>query len=295
MNDTMPVLTRRDCLLGGGLLLAAGSTPTPASATSNAPSTTQKLDARIADPSFNTELVGRLQGDLSGRQRWIHNPGFVYATVPGQGLAPGEFGRLLYRVEGFTARISRLTDDGSVEERSHSWMFYRHAEEDRWLEKFDNPWTGETLDAPPFRGGPSHSWLRPATGPELDGGAGLESTAFGRPTHLNWRIHDSNVWLTRHAASRLRSGTTVRNEFSIDQWICRLDHLLDSRRRHVPATYSWTSQAAWQPWLRMGNRPGGLLWRIDSVVLDDVAQLPTAFVDRLQKLLPGKLSERLSW
>jgi hypothetical protein len=295
MNDTMPVLTRRDCLLGGGLLLAAGSTSRPASATSNAPSTTQKLDARIADPSFNTELVGRLQGDLSGRQRWIHNPGFVYATVPGQGLAPGEFGRLLYRVEGFSARISRLTDDGSVEERSHSWMFYRHAEEDRWLEKFDNPWTGETLDAPPFRGGPSHSWLRPATGPELDGGAGLESTAFGRPTHLNWRIHDSNVWLTRHAASRLRSGTTVRNEFSIDQWICRLDHLLDSRRRHVPATYSWTSQAAWQPWLRMGNRPGGLLWRIDSVVLDDVAQLPTAFVDRLQKLLPGKLSERLSW
>jgi hypothetical protein len=45
----------------------------------------------------------------------------------------------------------------------------------------------------------------------------------------------------------------------------------------------------------MGNRPGGLLWRIDSVVLDDVAQLPTAFVDRMQKLLPGKLSERLTW
>jgi hypothetical protein len=165
MNDTIPVLTRRDCLLGGGLLLAARSTPAPAAATASAPSATQKLDARIADPSFNTELVGRLQGDLSGRQRWIHNPGFVFATVPGQGLAPGEFGRLLYRVEGFTARISRLTDDGSVEERSHSWMFYRHAEEDRWLEKFDNPWTGETLDAPPFRGGPSHSWLRPATGP----------------------------------------------------------------------------------------------------------------------------------
>lgn len=297
MSDTIPLLTRRDCLVGGGLLLAAQSASASASPLASAGTTpaAQKLAARIADSRFNTELIGRLQGDLSGRQRWIHNPGFVFATVPGQGLAPGDFGRLLYRVEGFTARISRLLDDGSVEERSHSWMFYRHPEEDRWLEKFENPWTGETLDAPPFRGGPSHSWLRPTTGPELEGGTGLESTAIGRPTHLNWRIHDSNVWLTRHAASRLRAGATARNEFSIDQWICRLDHALDVRRRHVPATYSWTSQAEWQPWLRMSNRPGGLLWRIDSVVLDDVAQLPAAFIERMQKLLPGKLYERLTW
>jgi hypothetical protein len=285
------MMTRRDCLVGGGLLV----TGQPGLVRAGSPSVNQKLDARIADPRFNTELIGRLQGDLSGRQRWIHNPGFVFATVPGQGLAPGEFGRLLYRVEGFTARISRLLDDGSVEERSHSWMFYRHADEDRWLETFENPWSGEMLEAPPYRGGPTHSWLHPATGPELEGGAGLESTAIGRPTKLNWRIHDSAVWLTRHAASRLQAGTTVRNEFSIDQWICRLDEALDSRHRHVPATYSWTSQAQWQPWLRMGDRPGGLLWRIDSVVLDDVEQLPVAFVERMEKLLPGKLRQRLTW
>lgn len=291
VGATTLMMTRRDCLVGGGLLVAGQ----PGLARAGSPSVNQKLDARIADPRFNTELIGRLQGDLSGRQRWIHNPGFVFATVPGQGLAPGEFGRLLYRVEGFTARISRLLDDGSVEERSHSWMFYRHADEDRWLETFENPWSGEMLEAPPYRGGTTHSWLHPATGPELEGGAGLESTAIGRPTKLNWRIHDSAVWLTRHAASRLQAGTTVRNEFSIDQWICRLDEALDSRHRHVPATYSWTSQAQWQPWLRMGDRPGGLLWRIDSVVLDDVEQLPVAFVERMEKLLPGKLRQRLTW
>jgi hypothetical protein len=45
----------------------------------------------------------------------------------------------------------------------------------------------------------------------------------------------------------------------------------------------------------MGDRPGGLLWRIDSVVLDDVEQLPVAFVERMEKLLPGKLRQRLTW
>lgn len=291
MHGVKPMLTRRDCLVGGGLLLSATSGLSAATVATSA----EKPDTRIADPAFNTELIGRLQGDLSGRQRWLHNPGFVFATIPGQALAPADFGRLLYRVEGVTSRISRRLDDGSVEERSQSWMFYRHAEEDRWLEKFENPWTGEKLEAPPFRGGPTHSWLRPATGPELEGGVGLESTAIGRPPSLNWRIHDNSVWLTRHAASRLQAGPTVRNEFSIDQWVCRLEHVFDSRRTHVPASYSWTSQAEWQPWLRMGNRPGGLLWRVDSVVLDDLSQLPAAFVERMQKLLPGKLQERLTW
>jgi len=56
-------MTRRDCLIGGGLLLAMQ----PASAAAGWSSVKQKLDARIADPRFNTELVGRLQGDLSGR------------------------------------------------------------------------------------------------------------------------------------------------------------------------------------------------------------------------------------
>jgi len=49
-------MTRRDCLIGGGLLLAMQ----PAPAAAGWSSVKQKLDARIADPRFNTELVGRL-------------------------------------------------------------------------------------------------------------------------------------------------------------------------------------------------------------------------------------------
>lgn len=285
-------LTRRDCLVGAGLLLGA-----PAAAAEGGAASAGIASLPIADPAFNTLIIGRLQGDLSGRQRWIHNPGFVFATVPGQGLAPAEFGRLLYRVEGFTSRISRRLPDGSVEERSHSWMFYRHADEDRWLETFDNPWTGERLEVPKFRGGPSHSWLRPATGTEIDGASvALESTGIGAPVRLVWRVLGGQVWLSRHAASRIRTPAgAVRNEFSIDAWNCPLDALRDERLTHLPSTYSWTSQAEWQPWLRMDGRPGGLLWRIESVVLDDPDQLPTDFAARMQEVLPGKLGERLVW
>jgi hypothetical protein len=305
-----PLLTRRDCLVAGGLLLGGGAPPGRAAEASRsaasaaaapspaaAPAAAPPADLPVADPAFNTRLIGRLQGDLSGRQRWIYNPGFVFATVPGRGLAPAEFGRLLYRVEGFTSRISRLLPDGSVEERSHSWMFYRHADEERWLEGFDNPWTGERLEVPPYRGGPSHSWLRPATGTAVDGATvGLESTGIGAPVRVSWRVLGDRVWLSRHAASRIRTPAgAVRNEFSMDAWVCGLDDLRDERRSHLPATYTWTSQAEWQPWLRMDGRPGGLLWRIESMVLDDPARLPAHFTARLQELLPGKLEERLAW
>jgi len=289
MDALPPQLTRRDCLVAGGLLLGAATRSDAASGA--------HADLPIADPAFNTRLIGRLQGDLSGSQRWIHNPGFVFATVPGHGLAPAEFGRLLYRVEGFTSRISRLLPDGSVEERSHSWMSYKHADEERWLDRFDNPWTGERLEAPPHRGGPSHSWLRPATGTAVEGATvGLESTGIGAPVRLSWRVLGDRAWLSRHAASRIRTPAgAVRNEFSMDAWVCRRDELRDERRSHLPATYTWTSQAEWQPWLRMDGRPGGLLWRIESRVLADPGQLPAAFVARMREVLPGKLEERLAW
>jgi len=45
----------------------------------------------------------------------------------------------------------------------------------------------------------------------------------------------------------------------------------------------------------MDGLPGGLLWRIESAVLDEPCQLPTAFVARMQEVLPGKLEERLAW
>jgi len=293
MESVSPTLTRRDALIGAGVMLAGfssgGAAHTPRD---RAPIAALAVD----DPVFNTRIVGRLQGDLSGRQRWIYNPGFVFATVPGQGLAPAEFGRLLYRVEGFTSRISRLLPDGSVEERSQSWMCYRHPTEDHWLNIFENPWTAETLEVPPFRGGTSHSWIKPHTGIALEGNADLESTAIGAPSRLAWRVLGERVWLSRHAASRLRLGDrSVRNEFSMDAWTCRLSELLDPRLTHLPSTYSWTSQAQWQPWLRMADRPGGLIWRIESMVLDHLEQMPEGLVERLSRVLPGKLQETLQW
>ena len=213
--------TRRTLLQGALALAATGVT----TATNAATVRSVPLD----DAAFNVRTVGKLLGDLSGVVTYTWNPGTVYGVIPGAGLPPGEFGRALYRVEGVTQRISRLLEDGSLEERSRNWMFYVDAERDEYLSRWRNPYTGEELEVPPWRGSPSRSVLT-VRGPEVSVGAGFENTSLGKPPRLAFRTLGERTWITRHAATRLTDAAGKhRNELSIDAWICRTADLLDER------------------------------------------------------------------
>ena len=279
--------TRRTLLQGALALVATGVT----TATSAATVRSVPLD----DPAFNVRTLGKLLGDLSGVVTYTWNPGTVYGVIPGAGLPPGEFGRALYRVEGVTQRISRLLEDGSVEERSRNWMFYVDAERDEYLSRWRNPYTGEELEVPPWRGSPSRSVLT-VRGPEVNFGTRFENTSLGKPPKLSYRTLGERTWITRHAATRLTDAAGKhRNELSIDAWICNTAELLDERLTHIPSTYTWTSHAEWQPWTKMQGQAGHVLWRIESMVLHKQSDLPQRFLRHLEALLPGKLDEPLNW
>jgi Protein of unknown function (DUF1838) len=247
------------------------------------------------DPAFNVLTLGKLQGDLSGTTTFTYNPGIVYGVIPGQGLPPGEFGLPLFKVEGCTRRLSRRLPDGSVEERSRNWMFYGDAVTGAPLERLRNPWTGQWLEVPPWRGSPARSRLT-VNGPQVEFGPGFENTSVGRPVHLDWRTLGETTWIGRQSATRLR-GTNgrFRNEMSIDAWVCRTSDVANPGLTHLPSTYAWTSFGEWMPWLGMESRPGNLVWRIESTVLHSVEALPAPFRDRMQQVLPGKLEEPMGW
>ena len=294
-------LTRRDLLVAGGVLAVAAGTvnsraaPAAVSGLTNASARHDPLGGlRIDDPAFNVQVIGKLQGDLSGRQRCIYNPGFLFAVGPsGAGQAPDDYGKLLLQLEGCTLRISRQLADGSVEERSESWMFFCDPHTGEYLTEWRNPFSGELLQVPPFRGGPGATRLTPH-GPVLDTSLKLESTALDQPVRLRWRVMGPQVWLSRHAASRITAPEgQPRNEFSVDSWVCQLNHLTDSRRSWIPSTYAWTSHGEWPRWFKLAGRPGNVIWRVESLLLDDPAELPSRFVGHTQALLPGKLTNRL--
>jgi hypothetical protein len=174
-------------------------------------------------------------------------------------------------------------------------MFFADPDSGAYLTRLSNPWTGQVLEVPPWRGSPGRSLLT-ANGPQLQFGKGFESTSVGQQLRLDWRTLGETTWVGRQSSTRLRDANgRFRNEMSVDAWVCRTRDVADTRLTHIPSTYAWTSFGEWMPWLGMGTRPGNLLWRIESTVLHTLEALPAAFLDRMQQLLPGKLDEPMGW
>lgn len=277
-------MDRRDFALGIGLgTLAFGG---GAAAARSADPSDKNLP--ILDPAFNVKVVGRLQGDVSGKRMYVMRDGLVFGLVPGEGVSLNDYGRLMYRVQGCTSRESHLDADGTLHERSRSWLFYRDAHTGEYLQEFRNPFTGQTLPVPVFRAGISGSTLAPS-GPVIRADFDMESSIFGKPPLLDWQFRGSRVALYRHGFTRWRENATgfTRTEFTLDSWSCDPRHVADTSFTHIPNEHSWTSQTEWQSWLGMRGKPGVMLWRNDSSFFSDVAELPEEFVTYSEKKLPG--------
>ncbi len=291
-------ISRRDALSLTAMAAAAGALPAAAAASKVAAKEPAAVAESLAirDPAFNVRTLGRLQGDLSGRTIYSFSTGQVFGLIPGDGPELSEYGRLLYRTEGCSVRMSRQRADGAIEERSRSWMFYKDAETQQYLSEFRNPYTDETVPVPTFRGGISGGVMT-TNGPQVSASFTMESTVFNRPVLLDWQFFGDQAWIYRHAFTRWKESATGfhKTEMTLDCWTCRVADVADDTKTMIPSNYSWTSQTEWQSWLKMRGKPGAMLWRLDGVKLGTIDQLPRDFVAQSEKLLPGKLTEPLTW
>lgn len=300
-------LSRREVMsgmgmgIGMGAGMAAGLLGLPAHAAAATASADRPDSARTGklptrDPAFNVKTIGRLQGDISGRTIYSYSAGQVFGLVPGEGPPLGDYGRKLYDTEGVSVRMSRVRADGAVEDRSRNWMFYKDPASGAYLSEFRNPYTGDTVAVPTFRGGIGGGVMT-VNGPQVSANFTMESTVFGKPLLLDWRFIGDQVWIYRHAFTRWKESSTgfQKTEMTLDCWACRVEDVANDALTMIPSVYSWTSQTEWQSWLKMRGKPGAMLWRNESVKLKSPDQLPREFVAMSDKMLPGKLTEPLTW
>jgi hypothetical protein len=294
-------LTRREAVAafgaGAATLLAAGASPRAAAEARKLPNyVSLAASLPIKDPAFNVRTLGRLQGDLSGKTLFSYSQGLVFGLIPGDGPALSDYGRLIYRTDGVAVKMSRVRADGAIEDRSRNWMFYRDAETGAYIDEFKNPYTGETVPVPTFRGGIGGNVMT-VNGPQVSANFTMESTVFNKPLLLDYMFAGETAAIRRHAFTRWKESSTGfhKTEMTLDAWSCKLIDLANDKLTMIPSVYSWTSQTEWQSWLKMRGKPGAMLWRNESFKFDSVDALPRAFVERSEKMMPGKLTEPLTW
>lgn len=235
-----------------------------------APTSAYDLD----NPTDNMNAFAALRGDRSGKDVMFHFSGPVYSFVP------GESRRHLFNLEGIN--VGRLVphEDG-WRLLTREVAVFRDPETGAILDTWTNPWTGETLPV-------IHIWNTPVN---------QELTLNGRwkmfPIPVN-RMNDTLFWrfeiflrypspLPTDQYPEASSGD-MYEAAEMFQFLCEASDLEDPGLTSIPCRLTWTRISPWMPFMKMGTRPGTLVFHCSgakwSGTFDDLPPDFVALVDR---------------
>lgn len=197
--------------------------------------------------------VQKMRGALDDRVCMGGITGLYYGVVDGV-LIP------LYGVlAGTFSRYVKLPD-GNYEGRSFEIAYFTDWDTGDLIDKFKNPFTGETVDVPQTRMGPSKILIT------ADGFRPLAATSERSGMVFNnrflpARVVNNDVWIvdeTRVSTPPDFKGPKfLYNE--VTTLHTTLTELNDPNLKQTPTLVHFNLLVGWRPWLKMGDRPGHLL------------------------------------
>lgn len=256
----------------------------------------RKLAYDLSDPVEQLLIFEKLRGDISGKQTYSYSEGRVFGIRPDQPEELDAFGKEVFRYSACGMRIKRINEDNHVETRSRSWLLYQDPETAAFIDKMKNPYTGEEVIVPAFRGGISGSTMTP-NGPKVSANFSMESTAFNRPINLVFTDMGDRMHVTRHAFTRWleKKTQTHRTEMTLDTYDFAKEALYDRSLTHIPSDSHWTSQTAWLSLLNMREVPGHMLWTSSGICFFSKEDLPEPFVTATKEKQPDIFNKPLNW
>ena len=197
------------------------------------------------------EAFIRMRADSGGREVFTNWWVTVFAAVP------GERPRELFRLDGFNVGRIVKAADGSAQLISREVAYYRDLKTGEFLKEWTNPITNEKntvlhVDNDPV----NHRFAAPKPG---------ESGRFpfmqaGEDVFLRMDIPLSypNPLLPAEFPAESSGPMYVASEHFI--FFSKTRDLEDTKLASVPLTYAWTRTGPWLPWMKMGARPGNLIY-----------------------------------
>ena len=287
------VLGGMGALAGGAVLGGCASTPAAD------PGASLNLD--FTNPDDNLTAWVKLVSSLEdGVETCGYFSGTQYAD-----LGPQEVIVPLFRIKGFgMSRVTKMPD-GRYQNLHKEVVFYLDLKEDRIIDTWDNPMTGETVEVFHTHNNPVNSHYATSFEQRFgDPETGIETVSF--PFILPWEIFGDRAVVSFAVNTRWPSplppeqwprenfGEWYRTSeyFQIHSSLAALN---DPNQLKVPYTGAWQKVAPWHPWMLMDNRPGGIVGITNVFSLNSTDDLPPAVLAYAEKNYPDYLTAPTEW
>ena len=229
------------------------------------------VQLNLDDPADNLLAFMKVRGSLDENEEVI-----FYASGRMYGQVEGERDQPLMDFEMFNIAKTVKTGDHSYDLLTREAGIYKSIETGEPLESWDNPYTGEAVDV-------LHLWNDPVNQKlELDGRFGKWNVPYQRVSsgricmNLDIFLHYPSALSVAEFPENSQSDTYEAAE--LYQFYFSENDVHDPSKNSVESDVAWTRIGPWLPWMKMGQRPGKLVYHCTGYKLsgNDFEKMPAS-------------------
>ncbi len=256
--------TFKSILASIALSVAAFSVLTPLAATAY----------DFTKPENSMDAFIRLRGNADGADTIADWAVTVFIVEPGKRPTP------VMRLDGFNVGRPVKNADGSYQWLSREVAYYRDLKTGKILDQWDNPMTGKTNDVLHVINDPVNGKFTPAT------------------LNLPWNVRGEDVFLKMDIPLAYPNALQPADfpDESTGPMYLASEHFLyfakmsdfdNPKLTSIPSAYAWTRTGPWLPWMKMGTRPGYILYTGQGKKLKSAAELDAVVREYTEKNHPA--------
>lgn len=221
---------------------------------------------------FDAKEWVKVRSALDGTSRFLTWNGAIYSFVP------NEPKKRLFKIVGLSVSRCIADTDSGWKFTSRELTYYLDPNTGEILHKWENPWTGEIVPIMHVANNPVQGYFKGIFPAKVEG----EITTFVFdlfPSYPNPLAEDSRFIdyspNPNYQAAELFKLTVPTAELFNTELVSVSKLIL-----------SWDRIGPWLPWMKMGNKPGNLIYSATGLKVNSFEELPQLLQDEINTRLP---------
>ena len=207
-----------------------------------------------------------------GKSTFLTWTGKIYSFIPGENR------KLLFKISGVSVSRCLPTAQDNWDFTSRELTYYLSPQTGEILRLWENPWTGETVPVMHVANNPVQGKFQGKFPAQVEG----DTTTFvfdifptyPNPLGANPKFAEYSPYPIYQASELFKLAVPT-----VDLFNSQLDSVSHLR-------LSWDRIGQWLPWMKMGDRPGYLIYSAAGCKVTDFTHLPGLLQDEINTRVP---------